>query len=258
MVQLAGEAVSLEFCGICKDSYTQWKHRPRLQCDRDSEGVDACPIMCISPTVLPALRLEHVPSKSSAQRLSDGKKLPTVKMQSRRAGKAEANKRVGISKKVMSGVNRGRTNNHSKTLSYWLTKGNSLKDSSTYGTRISQVGAGSGSEDRIMGGSGRGGDIDSGHDWSDIGNYNRGCTGVGAGGETGSGEDGSKDCVMDTSDSGAGGSGRGIAHTRGTGYSGYSGGVSGTSVTPAAAVKHFNPRTDLAAVIIVVAASHCP
>jgi len=59
-----------------------------------------------------------------------------------------------------------------------------------------------------MGGSGRGVDVDSGHDGSDIGNnYNGGCSGFGAGGETGSGEDGSGDCVMDTSDSGAGGSG---------------------------------------------------
>jgi len=81
------------------------------------------------------------------------------------------------------------------------------------------------------------------------------CSGVGAGGETGSGEDGSGDCVMDTSDSGAGGSASGITHTRGTGNSGYSGGVSGASVTPAAAVDHFNPRTDLAPVITVVAAS---
>ena len=79
----------------------------------------------------------------------------------------------------------------------------------------------------------------------------------GAGGETGSGEDGSGDCVMDTSDSGAGGSASGITHTRarGTGNSGYSGGVSGASVAPAAAVHHFNPRTDLAPVIFVVAAS---
>jgi len=112
MVQVAREAVSLEFCGVYKDSYTKWKYRPRPQCDCDSEGADACPIMCISPTVLPALRLEHVQSISSAQRLSDGKKLRTMKMQSRREGKGEANKRVGISKKVMSGVNRGRTCNH--------------------------------------------------------------------------------------------------------------------------------------------------
>ena len=77
------------------------------------------------------------------------------------------------------------------------------------------------------------------------------CSEVGAGGETGSGEDGSGDCVMDTSDSGAGGS----AHIRGTGNSGYSGGVSGASVAPAAAVDHFNPSTDLAPVIAVVAAS---
>jgi len=70
---LVGEAVSLEFCGICKDTYTKWKHRPRPQCDCESEGAGACPIMCTSPTVLPALRLEHVQSKSSAQRLSEGK-----------------------------------------------------------------------------------------------------------------------------------------------------------------------------------------
>jgi len=81
------------------------------------------------------------------------------------------------------------------------------------------------------------------------------CSGVGAGGETGSGEDGSGDCVMDTSDSGAGGNASGITHTRGTGNSGYSGGMSGASVTPAAAVDHFNPRTDLAPVITVVVAS---
>jgi len=60
---------------------------------------------------------------------------------------------------------------------------------------------------------------------------------------------------MDTSDSGAGGSASGITHTRGTGNSGYSGGVSGASVPPAAAVDHFNPRTDLAPVITVVTAS---
>jgi len=81
------------------------------------------------------------------------------------------------------------------------------------------------------------------------------CSEVGAGSETGSGEDGSGDCVMDTSDSGAGGSASGIIHTRGTGNSGYSGGVSGASVAPAAAVDHFNLRTDLAPVITVVAAS---
>jgi len=81
------------------------------------------------------------------------------------------------------------------------------------------------------------------------------CSEVGAGGVTGSGEDRSGVCVMDTSDSGAGGSASGITHTRGTGNSGYSGGVSGTSVTPAAAVDHFNPRTDLAPVITMVAAS---
>jgi len=81
------------------------------------------------------------------------------------------------------------------------------------------------------------------------------CSEFGAGGETGSGEDGSGDCVMDSSDSGAGGSASGITHTRGTGNSGYSGGVSGASVAPAAAVDHFNPRTDLAPVITVVTAS---
>jgi len=81
------------------------------------------------------------------------------------------------------------------------------------------------------------------------------CNEVGAGGETGSGEDRSGDCVMDTSDSGAGSSASSITHTRGTGNSGYSGGVSGTSVAPAAAVDHFNPRTDLAPVITMVAAS---
>ena len=58
------------------------------------------------------------------------------------------------------------------------------------------------------------------------------CSEVGAGGETGSGDDGSGDCVMDTSDSGAGGSASGITHTRGTGNSGYSGGVSKASVAP--------------------------
>ena len=200
--------------------------------------------MCISPMVLPALRLGHVQSNQ-------------VQMQSRREGKAGANdKRVGISKKVMSGVNRGRTINQSKTLFQWLTNSNSRKNSSTYGTRTSQVGEGSSSEDCMMGGSGRGGGVDSGHDGSDIGsNYHGGCSGVGAGGETGSGEDGSGDCVMDMSDSGAEGSASGIAHTRDTGNSGYSGGVSGASVAPTAAVDHFNPRTDLAPIIAVVAAS---
>ena len=52
-----------------------------------------------------------------------------------------------------------------------------------------------------------------------------------------------------------GGSASGITHTRGTGNSGYSGGVSGASVAPAAAVDHFNPRTELAPVITVVKAS---
>ena len=60
---------------------------------------------------------------------------------------------------------------------------------------------------------------------------------------------------MDTSDSGAGGSASGITDIRDTGNSGYSSGVSGASVTPAAAVDHFNPRTDFAPVITVVAAS---
>jgi len=45
------------------------------------------------------------------------------------------------------------------------------------------------------------------------------CSGVGAGGEVGSGGDGSGDYVIDTSDSGAGGSASGITHTRGTGNS---------------------------------------
>jgi len=80
MAQLAGVAVYLEFCGSCKDLYTKWKHRPRPQCDCDNEGADACPIMCISPDVLPAHQLEHVQSKSSAERLSEGKKLTTVKI----------------------------------------------------------------------------------------------------------------------------------------------------------------------------------
>ena len=44
------------------------------------------------------------------------------------------------------------------------------------------------------------------------------CSEVGAGGETGSGKDGSGYCVMDMSDSGAGGSGSGIAHTRDTSF----------------------------------------
>jgi len=61
-----------------------------------------------------------------------------------------------------------------------------------------------------------------------------------------------------TSDSGAGGGGSGIAHTRDTGNSGYSGGVSVASVAPAAVVDHFTPKTDLAPVIAVVAASTSP
>jgi len=82
------------------------------------------------------------------------------------------------------------------------------------------------------------------------------CSEVGAGGETGSDEDGSGDGVMDTSDSGAGGRASGITHTRGTDNSGYNVGVSGARLAPAAVVDHFNPRTDLAPVITVVAASN--
>jgi len=104
-------------------------------CDCASEGAGACPIMCTSPTVLPTIRLEHVQSKSSAQRLSEGKKLPILEIQSRQKGRAEANKRMGISEKVMAEVNQARTSNQSKTLFRWLTKGNSLKNSSTYGIR---------------------------------------------------------------------------------------------------------------------------
>jgi len=173
--QVVGEAVILEFCGICKDSYTKWKHCSRPQCDCDNEGAGACPIMGTTPTVLPALRLEHVQSKSK----SEGKKLPTLKIQSQRKGKAGANRRVGISKEVMAGVKQGSTSNQSKTLFHWLSKGNSLKNSSAYDIRTSQVGAGSGSEDCIMGGDGQGGGCDSGHDGSDIGsNYIGGCSGV--------------------------------------------------------------------------------
>ena len=256
--QVAGEAVSLEFCGICKDSYTKWKHHPRPQCDCDSEGAGACPIMCTSPTVLPALLLEHLQSKSSAQRLSEGKKLPTLKIRSRRKGKAEANKRMGISKKVIERVNQARTSNQSKMLFHWLRKGNNFKNSSTYGIRTSQVGAGSGSKDCIMGGNGQGGGCDSGHGGSDIGsNYIGGCRGVGVGGETGSGEDGSGDCVMDMSDSSAGGGGSGITHTRGTGNCGNSGVESGASVAPAAAVDHFTPNIDLNPVIVRSQSCHC-
>jgi len=135
--------------------------------------------MCTSLTVLPALRLEHVQSKSSAQRFSEGKKLPNLKIQSWWEGKAEANKTVGTSEKVMAGVNQRRTSNQSKTLFHWLTKGNSLKNSSTHGVWTSQVGAGSGSQDCIMGGGGGGGGGDSGHDGSDIGcNYIGACSGV--------------------------------------------------------------------------------
>jgi len=133
-----------------------------------------------------------------------------------------------MSEKIRAGVNQGRTSNQSKTLFHWLTKGNSLKNSVTYGVKTNQVGAGSGGEDCIMGGDGQGG-CDSGHDGSNIGsNYIGRCSGVGFGGET----DRSGDRVMDTSDSGAGSGGSGIAHTRGTGNSGYSGGESGASVAP--------------------------
>jgi len=141
----------------------------------------------------------------------------------------------------MEEVNQGGTSNLSKMLIHWLTKGNSLKDSSTYGIRTSQVGAGSGSEDCIMVGGCQGGGGDSGHDGSDVGsNYSGGGSGVGVGDETGSGEDGSEDCVMDmthhTSDSGGRGGSGGISHTRGTGNRGYSGGVSGASVASTTAV----------------------
>jgi len=156
----------------------------------------------------------------------------------------------------MAGVNQGRTSNQSKTLFHWLTKGNSLKNSSTYGMRTSQAGTGSGSKDCIMGGDCQGCGCDSGHDGSDIGsNYIGGCSGVGVEGETGSGEDESGDRVMDTSDSDAGGGSSGIAHTRGTGHSGYSGGESEASVDPATAVDHFTPKIDLNPVIVVVAVS---
>jgi len=143
----------------------------------------------------------------------------------------------------MAGVNQGRTSNQSKMLFDCQTKGNSLKNSGTYGIRTSHVDTGSGSEDCIMGRDGQGGGCDSDHDGSDIGsNYIGSFSGVGVGSETGSGEDGSGDRVMNTSDSGAGGSGTGIAHTRGTGISGYSGGESRASVAPAAVVGHFTHK----------------
>jgi len=143
----------------------------------------------------------------------------------------------------MAGVNQARTRNQSKTMFHWLTKGNILKNSSTYGIRTSQVGAGSGSEDCIMSGEGQGSGYNSGHDGSVIGsNYIGGCSGVGVGGEMGSGEDRSGDRVMDTSDSGAGGGGSGITHTRSTGNSGYG----------------FTSKMDLNPVIAVVAASTTP
>ena len=65
--------------------------------------------MSISPDVLPAHQLEHVQSKSSAQRLSEGKKLPTVKIDE--TARQNFNKRVGISKKVMAEVHQGGTSN---------------------------------------------------------------------------------------------------------------------------------------------------
>jgi len=134
----------------------------------------------------------------------------------------------------MAGVNQGRTNNQSKTLFHWLTKGKSLKNSSTYGIRTSQVGAGSGSEDCIMGGDGQGGGCDSDHAGSDIGsNHISGRSRAGVGGETGSGRNGSEHRVMDTSASGARGGGSGITYTRVNGNSGYSGVESGASVAPA-------------------------
>ena len=120
-------------------------------------------------------------------------------------------------------------------------------------------GAGGGSEDCIMGGDGQGGGCDSGHDGSNIdSDYIGGCSGVGVGGDTGSGEDASGDRVMYTNDSGAGGGGSGIAHTRGIGNSGYSGDESGASVDPAAAVDHFTPKIALNPVIAVVATSTAP
>jgi len=125
------------------------------------------------------------------------KKLPTVWIQSRQEGKAKFNKRMGISEKDRAGVNQGGISNQSEMLFHWQTKGNSLKDSSTYGIRTSQLGAGSDSKDCIMGRGSRGGGSDSGHDRSDISsNYSSGCSGVGAGGETGSGEHGNRDCVI--------------------------------------------------------------
>ena len=81
------------------------------------------------------------------------------------------------------------------------------------------------------------------------------CSEVGAGGEMGSGKDGSGDCVMDASDSGAGGNTSGITHMKDTGNSYYSSGVSGASVAPADDDDHFNPWTDLAPVITVVKTS---
>ena len=211
--------------------------------------------MCTSSTVLPLLRLEHVQSKASAQRLSGGKKLPTLKIHNRRKGKAEANKRVGVSKKVMEEVNQGGTSNQLKMLTDWLTKGNSLKDSSSYGIRTSQVGAGSVSENCIMVGGGQGGGGDSGHR-SDVGsNYSGGGSGVGVGDKTGSGEDGSGDCVMDmthhTSDSGGGGGSGGISHTRVIFNRGYGGGLTVASVAPTTAVGHFTPEISLQSLMLL-------
>ena len=58
--------------------------------------------------------------------------------------------------------------------------------------------------------------------------------------------------LWNTSDSGVGGRGIAIAHTRGTGNSGYGGRVIATSVAPAAAVDPIVPRIDVATVIAVV------
>ena len=110
-----------------------------------------------------------------------------------------------------------------------------------------------------MGGNGQGGGCNSSHDGSDIdSNYIGGCSGAGVGGEMDSGEDDSGDYVMDTRDSGAGGCGSGITHTRGTGNSGDSGCESAASVAPALAVDHLIPKIDLNPFIAVVAASAAP
>ena len=74
---------------------------------------------------------ELVQSKSSAQRLSKAKKLLTVKIQSPRKGKAETNRRVGISKKVMNRASLGGASNQPKMLINWLTKGNGVRNIGT-------------------------------------------------------------------------------------------------------------------------------